>query len=92
MNLEIHIERLIVDGLAVEPGHGERLRGAVAAELARLLQPDVLDSALASGGARDRLAGGTVRWTPAGGTEDLGRQIARATYDGLAPARRGRPR
>lgn len=82
-NVELHIERLVLDGLSVEPGQGERLQEAVATQLGDLLRQGALDPALAAGGARPRLAGGTVRWAPDGGTQRLGRQIARAAYDGL---------
>lgn len=84
-DVELHIERLVLDGVAIAPGEGERLQEAVASELGRLLREGALDPALAAGGARPHLAGGTVRPAPREGTAGLGREIARAAYDGLGP-------
>ena len=88
MRVELHIERLVLDGLEVAPGQGDRLRGAVAAELGRLLRQGALAPALAAGGARPHLAGGVLRPAAEGGGARLGRQIARAAYDGLGPGRK----
>ena len=39
MNINLHIERLILDGLPIEPRQRAQVQAAVEAELARLLRP-----------------------------------------------------
>ena len=51
MNIHVHIERLVLDGLPVAPGRGDLVREAVEAELTRLLAEGGLVPGLTSGGA-----------------------------------------
>ncbi|MGD8791841.1 MAG: hypothetical protein PVF47_04755 [Anaerolineae bacterium] len=84
--IRVHVERLVLDGLAVAPGEGPALQAAVEAELAQLLAEGGLAPHLSAGGARPYARGGMVR---AGGDSaaGLGRQIARAVYVGIGDRR-----
>jgi hypothetical protein len=81
MNVTLHIERLVLDGLDVRPGDRPRLQAAVEAELARLLGEGGIAPGLAEGGAVPALRGGTVQ--AGGGGSQLGTQIAQAVYGGI---------
>lgn len=83
MNINLHIERLVLDGLPLERGQEPLLRAAVQAELARLITADGLSSGLISGGATPRLQAGEIRLSAGSNSHRLGQQIARAVYGGL---------
>jgi hypothetical protein len=83
MNVSIHIERLILDGLAFTPGQVALVQAAFEAELGRLLAGGGLSPELAAGAAVPSLPGGTVRVAAGGSPARFGRQVARAVYGGL---------
>ncbi len=83
MNINLHIERLVLDGLDVAPGQHRLLQSAVQAELARLLSAGGITAELASGGALPRLAGNSIHVQHGKGPAELGRQIAGALYGGI---------
>ena len=83
MNVKLHIERLVLDGLELSPADRPVFQAALEAELGRLL---------AEGGVEPGLAGGiavpTVRAKgfEMGGGHDparLGRQVAGSVYGGI---------
>lgn len=51
MNINLRIERLVLDGISPSPGERLMLRAAVEAELTRLLTSGGLSDELQSGGA-----------------------------------------
>jgi hypothetical protein len=79
MSLNVHIERLVVEGVSLEVGQGPRLGEAVRVELARLLAPGAWAPA-AAGGVTPRLAGTEVSVPASPRPERLGCQIAEAIY------------
>ncbi len=83
MNINIHIERLILDGLPIAHNHGPLVQAAVEAELARLLAADGLGPSLQAGGALYRVPGGSIQLMGDGNPNTLGQQIARAVYGGI---------
>jgi hypothetical protein len=86
MNIELHIERLVLDGLPAE-GSSAALREAIQMELARLLRSRGLSHELRGGIAVPRVRGGTVgiEHQPA----KLGQSIARAVHEGIGPPKGG---
>ena len=82
MNIELHIERLVLDRMHAE---GPALREAIQVELTRLLRSHGLSRELRGGIAVPRVRGGTVRAEsrPA----KLGQSIARAVHEGIGPAK-----
>jgi hypothetical protein len=86
MNVTLHIERLILDGLDVRPGDRPHLQAAVEAELTRLLGEGGIAPGLAAGGAVPALRGGSVQMGGGAGGKSaagLGSQIAQAVYGGI---------
>jgi hypothetical protein len=83
MSLNLHIERLILDGLPVPAGQGALVQAAVETELARLLADGNLESR--TGGAFANLSTRPIQLPHDTNPADLGRQIARAVHRGLTP-------
>jgi hypothetical protein len=83
MNINLHIERLVLDGVALSRGQESLLRAAVEAELTRLLSTHGVAQGLMSGGALPRLRAGEIQLSGESSAPQLGQQIARAVYGGL---------
>lgn len=88
MNVEVRIERLVLDGLPLRPGERAALAGALGDELRLLVETRGVPAELMSGGAVPRLtaplaaaAPGTD--TPGGTGSPLGRAIARSVFTSL---------
>jgi hypothetical protein len=84
MNIELHIERLILDGLQVEPRNRAALQAAVEAELTRLLTAGGLRAELLSGGAVRSLGAGEIQVTNQTSAAHLGNHIAQAVHSGIS--------
>ena len=80
MNINLHIERLVLDGLAVAPREHARFQAAVEAELTRLLTSDGLSAILLSGGAMPHLPATSIQLNDQANPIDLGQQIAGAVH------------
>jgi hypothetical protein len=83
MNVNLHIESLILDGIDVEPAHRPALQAAVEAELGRLLARGGVGAELAAGGAVPSVRAGGFQMSGMGSPRQLGRQIARTVYGGI---------
>jgi len=83
MNIELHIERLVLDGLQVEARDRAHLQAAVEAELTRLLTTGGLRSELLAGGALRSLGAGEIQATHGSTALHLGNQIAQAVHSGI---------
>lgn len=83
MNINVHIERLILDGLPVARSQGPLIRAAVEAELARLLAADGLAAGLLAGGALPSVPASAIQLTSNTNPTQLGQQIAQAVHGGL---------
>lgn len=82
MNIKLHIDRLVLDGLDFPPDQQQVLQTSVVNELTRLLSEGGVAPHLAGGVALDRLSAGDIQVTdnrPA----QLGRQIAQSVYGGM---------
>ena len=84
MNINLHIERLILDGLTVEARHTPLLREAVEAELTRLLTEGGLSAGLRAGGVFRRLEADAIDWGGQKMPAQFGQQIAESVYGSLA--------
>ena len=82
MNIHLHIERLILDGLPLEQRDGAQMRVAVEAELTRLLSESGLGESYANGGAFASLRADTIHATDTR-PQPLGTQIAHAVYGSI---------
>lgn len=83
MKIDLHIERLILDGLPIDSGQSAEVQAAVEAELARLLMNGGLDAGLLAGGALPSLRGGAIQLTNESNGAHLGAQIAQSVHGGL---------
>jgi hypothetical protein len=83
MNITIHIERLILDGVFVAHRHRPQLQAALEAELARLIAADGLAVDVQMGGVLPRVSGGEMHLESDEHPSRLGMQIARAIYKGI---------
>lgn len=82
MNIALHIDRLVLDGLQLGPGQADLVGSAIEAELTRLVAAGGIAPELATGVAMPTLRAGRIEMT---GSEPqaLGGQIAQAMYTGL---------
>jgi hypothetical protein len=87
VEIRLHIERLVLEGLSLEGRDPAQIQTAVAAELSRLLIAGGLAPDLAAGAARASLDGGQIGGQ--GGASALGGQIAGAVYSALGGAQEG---
>ncbi|MDQ3803240.1 MAG: hypothetical protein M3416_05235 [Acidobacteriota bacterium] len=83
MNINLHIERLVLEGLPVARHEAPHVRAAVEAELSRLLTERGLDAALLSGGAFARLDAGELSLPRGGDPAQLGARIAESVFGGF---------
>ena len=81
MNMEVRIDRLVLEGIDLAHADRPRLQAAVEIELSRLLAEQHA-LGVASGGAVPVVRGGDLRL--GGPATELGGRIARAVHEGLA--------
>ena len=84
MNINLHIERLILEGLPVSHSQGPLVQAAVEAGLVQLLAVDGLSPALRSGGAMPSVRAGNIEVPSENSPLQLGQQIAQAVYQGIS--------
>lgn len=80
MNINLHIERLILDGLPLEARDGAILRAAVEVELARLLTENNVAANWQTGGATPSVRADAIQLTAESSPTQIGRQIAGSIY------------
>jgi hypothetical protein len=83
LHIELHIERLVLDGLTASAHERTLIGAAVETELSRLLNEGGLARELAGGVALPSLGAGNMQLPQGGDPWQLGEQIARAVYDGI---------
>lgn len=82
MNINLHIERLVLDGVNVPPGQRHLLQSIVASELTQLLTSGGLSPSLAQGVALPHINADNIHRTD-NNPKHLGRQIAQSVYGGI---------
>ena len=82
MNVKLHIERLVLDGVNIAPGQDHLLQVSVETELARLLTDGGLSPSLAEGIALPRMSTSGIQLTGNNPTQ-IGQQIAQSMYEGI---------
>ncbi|MBZ0170217.1 hypothetical protein MELA_00261 [Candidatus Methylomirabilis lanthanidiphila] len=83
MNINLHIERLVLDGISLPPGDRPLLQAAMEAELTRLLASSGLSDELHSGGALYGVRTAGIQLANDEKPSRLGQQIAGAVYGGI---------
>jgi len=86
MKMNVHIERLVLEGLPVSGQDGPRVRAAVSAELERLIGAHGISQELRSACAVPEVRAETLQIVRQSSPRGLGMQIARAVYGGLGRA------
>lgn len=83
MNVRLHIERLVLDGVGVSPAERPLLQAALETELGRLLATGGVSPDLQGGIAVPSMRAGGIEMQQGGGAERWGQQIAQAVYGGI---------
>jgi len=86
MKINLHIERLVLDGLPLADGQGAIVRAAVEGELARLLGDGGITQSLQEGIAPPNLRTDVIALNAESSPTQVGQQIARAVHGGLLTA------
>ena len=86
MNINLHIERLVLDGLPIDHHQGPLIRAAVEVELGRLLTANGLANSLMAGGAVPSVPAPGIQMSEASNPARLGQQIGHAIYGGIGKA------
>lgn len=82
MNINLHIERLVLDGVNLAPNQRHLLQASVETELTRLLTESGLAPSLAQGITLPRLSTSGIHITD-NNPMQLGQQIAQSVYEGI---------
>lgn len=80
MKIDLHIERLVLDGLPVGSAQAPAIGAAIQTELTRLLSTHGLSSELRSGVAVPQVRGGALDLKTSDKPATLGRGIAQAAF------------
>jgi hypothetical protein len=83
MNINLHIERLVLDGLAVGNGEAALVQTAVEVELGRLLAKELF--ARPESSAQTCVRASEIHLRPGVSARDLGVQIGRSVFASLTP-------
>jgi hypothetical protein len=83
MRIELHIERLVLDGLPVTTAEGPRVRAAVESELARLLAAGGLNRELGGGRAVARISAPQISLGPRERPDAIGHAVARSVHGAI---------
>jgi len=83
MNINLHIDRLVLDGLPTDHHQGPLIKAAVEAELTRLLTANGLANSLMAGGAMPSAPAPGIQMSSDSNPTQLGQQIGRAIYGGI---------
>jgi hypothetical protein len=83
MNVNLHVERLILDGMDIPSRQQPAFQEAVIMELTRLITEGSLQLRLEADSAIHEMPAGTVQLSNGNEPTELGQQIARAVYGGI---------
>ncbi len=83
MNIQLHIERLVLDGVDIVPGQRHLLQASVEAELSRLLGRGGIAPQLTQGVAVPHVDADSIRTSNVASPTGLGHQIAASIYSGI---------
>jgi hypothetical protein len=87
MNIRIHIERLILEGLPITHSQVPLVQAAVESELARLLTENGLGESLQAGGAMPSVRANGMQLASGSKPAQIGTQIAQSVYSGIGDRR-----
>ena len=79
--VSLHIDRLVIDGFALQSGQAHHVRAALVRELTRLIETRGVQAD--SGAAVPRLRAPAIRLSPAAKTAEIGRRVAGSIHQSL---------
>lgn len=82
MNINLHIDRLVLDGIHIAPGQRHLLQASVTTELTRMLNNGGLAGNLVDGATLPQLSTNNIELTDKKPNQ-LGQQIAQSVYGGI---------
>lgn len=83
MNINLHIERLVLDGVSVEPHQRAELKAAVKSELGRLLVLTGIGSGVQLSNSLRAVSGGLISIESNNEPSHIGQKVAGAVYRGI---------
>ena len=83
MNVKLHIEKLVLDGIDLAPEQRRQLQAALEAELGSLLTAGGIGADLAAGAMVPSVGAKSLEMSGDGNPAQLGRQIANSVYGGI---------
>jgi hypothetical protein len=87
MNVDLFVERLILDGFSLSRREQALVQAAFEGELTRLLRTGELSESLAQGASLSSVRAPGLQLTTGLEPAQLGIQIARSIYSGIGPPR-----
>lgn len=81
INIQLHIDRLVLDGLHLSLRERQQLQSSIESELGRLLSERGLHNGLTQSLAIPKLTATSIQLDT--GTQQLGQQIAASVYGGI---------
>jgi hypothetical protein len=83
VNIRLHIERLVLDGLPIGAHDGRLVQAAVEAELSRLLTAGIAPDAFGQGFAVPGVRADAVQLEAGATPQGIGTQVAQAVHGGI---------
>lgn len=83
MRINLHIDRLVLDGVNLKPGQQHLVQAGLEAELSRLLTDQELASGFVRNLAVPRVTTGGIQLAGDNNPSQLGQQIAQSVYGGI---------
>jgi hypothetical protein len=83
MNVRLHIERLVMEGVELTPAEARAFQTSFEQELGRLVSESGMHPSMLAGGAVPRLLGPDVRMQSGRGGAQLGETVAQSVHGGL---------
>lgn len=84
MKINLHIDRVVLDGIDIKPGEQHWVKAGLEAELSRLLtEPGALAPEFAQNLAVPRITSDSIQLSGDNNPVQLGEQIAQSVYGGI---------
>ena len=87
MNINLHIDSIVLDGIDLPPGQRHALHDIVASELKMLLHTNAIHGVPSTFSDASKLSGGSISHT--GNTASLGSQLAQRVHASISDSRAG---
>ena len=84
MNIKVHIERLVLDGLRMEARDSAQVQATVEAELVRLLSESGIPAGLQAGFNQARIHAPVAQLNSSPHAREIGAQISKGIYGAFA--------